>query len=285
MGNGLQRFAGAFRKQRQVEVGIGIGGIQFQRTVVVVRRVLHAALFVVKIPEVEFRQRIARVGDHRLHVMLFGLCEILLAIEDRSEVHQRSGGGGIQFQRLPVGFDGQFDRGAGLFHLQAFLEPGFRFAHAVLSSLAIRKLREAAQFGGVEIEQDLPGERLHRLTRNTDRDLLAVGDDAEFRERLLDPAELAAQRFHGSRDLGRRDAVFTQLGDRLDGDQIGEGIGFGREDQLLPLPAPELSLGDPELPADIRPGVFLPRAFLDHGNILAGGAGSTAIIDFISKST
>jgi hypothetical protein len=79
--------------------------------------------------------------------------------------------------------------------------------------------------------------------------------------------------------------VLTQLGDRLNGDQIGERIGAGRKDQALALPTPQLTLGDLESPADIRPGIFLRWAWFNHGNILAGRDGLTVKFNFVSKST
>ena len=56
----------------------------------------------------------------------------------------------------------------------------------------------------------------------------------------------------GWHSLRRLDVVLAKLEQRLDGDKVGEGIGLVDGDQLLPLPAAELALGEAKLTADVR---------------------------------
>jgi len=196
------------------------------------------------------------------------------------EIDQRAGGARIQFQHLPVGFDGLLDRSAGLFEIESLLEPGFRLARPVDRALAVGKALDPAQPGGVEIEKDLPADRLHFLAREVDRDLLPVGDDAKLRQRVLDPVEFFAQRRERAADLARPDVVLAQLDEGLESDEVLEGVGLGGGDQPLALPASKLARGDPELAAHIRPRVLLLRG---HANILTGRAGEG--LYFAAKST
>jgi len=63
----------------------------------------------------------------------------VLPVMDGAEVDQRAGGIGVQFEHLPVGFDGLLDGGAGFFQLKSRLEPGLRLARAVDGALAGRE--------------------------------------------------------------------------------------------------------------------------------------------------
>src|SRR6185295_14776956 len=92
-----------------------------------------------------------------------------------------------------------------------------------------------------------------------------VRDDPQLREWLLDPFELLAQRFQCAPDLPRLDVTLAQFDQRLEGDQVGERIGFGRRYEVLLLPASKLALGEAKLTADVRARVFLIRG---HASIL-----------------
>ena len=102
--------------------------------------------------------------------------------------------------------------------------------------LAYGEALDAAQFGGIEIEQGLAADGLHLLAGEVDGDALAVGDHAQFAERMFHPPQLFAQRFQGAEDLLRGDLIFAQLDQGLKGDQVGEGIGCRLGNQALAFP-------------------------------------------------
>src|SRR5260370_14424364 len=99
------------------------------------------------------------------------------------------------------------------------------------------------------------------------RDAPAVGNDAEFAERVLHPPQLFAQRLLRAINLLRGDLILAQLDEGLDGDQVGETVCARRRNQALALPTLQSTLGEPELAANIRARIFLLRG---HANILTG---------------
>src|SRR5208283_2532056 len=128
---------------------------------------------------------------------------------------------------------------------------------------------QAAQCGGLEVEQDLAADGLHPLPGDMHRDLAAVGNDAQFGKRLLD-RKFAPQRCQGAADLLGLDAALAQLDDGLDGDQVGKRILVGVRNQFLALPASQLALGKSELAQHIGPRVLLFRRLRQHATILTG---------------
>src|SRR5437763_3818271 len=98
--HGLHRLAGAFTKEREVEVGVGIVRIQIQREFVMLLRLLHAALLIIQIAEIELRERVSGVHFDGALVELFRLRKAALPIINGTEIHQRSGGARVQFQNF-----------------------------------------------------------------------------------------------------------------------------------------------------------------------------------------
>ena len=82
--NGLQRIAEAFAQKRQVEVSVGVVGIQRQGAPVVLQRLLQAALLIVEVSKVELGQSVTGIGLDGLPIVLFGLIEFAKAIINRA---------------------------------------------------------------------------------------------------------------------------------------------------------------------------------------------------------
>ena len=76
--------------------------------------------------------------------------------------------------------------------------------------VAFGKAGDSAERGSVEIEQDLAGNSFHLLAGHVNRDLAAVGHDAEFGEGLFDALQFLAQGGHGAADLTRRNAALAR---------------------------------------------------------------------------
>src|ERR1017187_4028694 len=68
----LARFADLFVGQRQIVVGVGVGGSQLQGGLVRKNSFLHAAGLVEHVAEIEVSERVARVGFNGLAVVFFG---------------------------------------------------------------------------------------------------------------------------------------------------------------------------------------------------------------------
>ena len=249
-------------------MGVGITGVELQRLPVMLQRLFYASLFVIEVAQVKLGQRVFRVGLNGVAVIDFRLGEFPLAVINGAQVDQGAGSFGVEFGDSTIGLHGVFDRGAGLFQLQALLKPDFRFAEAVGRQFAVRKGLDAAQLTGIEIEKDLSADCLHFLAGHVNHNFLAVGCHAEFGKRLLHPVQLLAQRVQRPADLAHRDSFFAQFDDRLERDEVGESVRIAIRNQLLAAPTPQLPLGKSELAAHVRSRVFLLRTLLEHVPIL-----------------
>ena len=147
-----------------------------------------------------------------------------------------------------------------LLQVEPFLEPRLGFAQARGLALGLRESLDTAQPGGFEIEQDLAGQGFHLLARQMDRDPLAIGDDAQFRERLLDPIQLLAQGLQSPADLARLDAVLAQLDEGLDGDEVRKRCTVRRRESGPAAPSFEAGARKGRTGGTHRPGSIPPSA-------------------------
>ena len=135
-------------------------------------------------------------------VVLLGFGEFALAVVNGAQVDQRAGGSGIQFQHLLVRLDGLLHGRAGLFQFQPLLKPGLGFARAVgRAACAPGKLLMPPSSAASKSNRIWPLMASIFCPATCTAMLPAVGDDAQFAERLLHPAQLFAQRFQGAADL------------------------------------------------------------------------------------
>ncbi len=134
----------------------------------------------------------------------------------------------------------------------------------------VREGEELVDFGLVEIEEELAGDRFHFRAGKLHTDLAAVGVKTEFDERIARGAESRSNRGDGTAELGGRDAAFPEPDESAEGGQVGQGILVEGGDEVLTLPAFELALGNGEPAADFLSGVHLLSRWCSHGESLTG---------------
>ena len=103
-----QRFAwllDLFKRQRQIVMGVGVGGRQLQGSLVGLDRFLDAAGFVEDIAQVEVSQRITRIRLDRTPVMLFSLPVVLPVVKQSPDVNVRRRVIGIALKHLQINLD------------------------------------------------------------------------------------------------------------------------------------------------------------------------------------
>lgn len=136
-----------------------------------------------------------------------------------------------------------------MFGLDAFFEPGFGFmgpgrlfAGLGLGGARGGELEHAADFGAVEIEQELAGERFHFAAANLDRDTAAVGEDFKIGEGILDITEAGAEGGEDQPDAFDADAVAAEFAQSAEGDEFAEAVFAGRGDESVLFPTGENAL-------------------------------------------
>jgi hypothetical protein len=242
----LQRLAGSFTQQRQIEVCIGILRIQRQRSLVMVQRFSKAALFVVEIAQVELGERIAGISRGGVLVVLLGFREAALPVVNRSQIHQSAGCFGIQFDHLSIRFDNPIEGGAGFFQFQTLLKPEFRLPYTIGGSFWFGEIPQAAQLGGVEINENLAADRFHLLAPEPHGDFFPVRQDAEFGQRVPDALQFAAQRLYSLHNLAGAKSFAAQFEDRPDGNEIGKRVPFRRGHEGLAFPTAQHTFTQPK---------------------------------------
>ena len=122
---------------------------------------------------------------------------------------------------------------------------------------------------GIEVEQQLAGERLHLAGAKLHFDFPAAQIDLQLCQRVSHILQFVAQRGQNLAHPRRWNLRGSQLSQSAQRDQIGEAEGVGDRDQALPFPTPELALGDGEQSKDFVARVGLLSQGSGHGQSLS----------------
>src|SRR5438874_1112110 len=76
-----------------------------------------------EVSKVKMRERVVRIDVQGFAVLAFRFAELACVEVYRPKIHQRAGGGRIDFGRLAIGSDDVFNGCTGMLQLQSFLEP------------------------------------------------------------------------------------------------------------------------------------------------------------------
>lgn len=92
------------------------------------------------------------------------------------------------------------------------------------------ELEHAADFGAVEVEQELAGEGFHFAAVYLDGDLAAVGENLQIGEGVVDITEAGAQGGKDQPDAFDADAVAAEFAQGAEGDEFAEAVFARRGD-------------------------------------------------------
>src|SRR5581483_8212720 len=257
-------------QQRQVEMGIGILGVQAQRAVITVLGLVQPPFFVVQVAEIEMRQRIRRIRLDGTRVEPLRLAKPPHPVMNRAQVYPSPGSMRVEVDRFLIRRDRLLDGRAPLLQFQPALEPAFRLplqAGAIKRRLGWKRFHIAA-LRRFEIEQDLPADRLQALARHLHRQPPSFRHEFDLGKRILQAGYLPLQGSDGKPDFLRRDAVFAEFDESSQTDQILERKNLGVAHEILPLPPPELLFGDTQHPADVLARIILLGHVLLQARIL-----------------
>ncbi len=267
--DGLHDVAGGLVEQGEVVIGVGVLGVEAEGGVVMREGPETVAAFVVEVAEVELGEGVVGVGFDGLAVLFFGQSPAALVEVDGSEVNKGPGGLRVQGDGLFVGGDGVGDGSAGLFEVEAALEPvvGFGALFAEILDGAAFVAGERAEFfegGRVEIEEELAGDGIHLLAGEMDADAFAVGEDLEFDERVGDVLEAVAERLEATLDASDGHFLFAQGVEGAKGDEVAEAVPILLGDKALLFPTPEMTLRYRQYASDLVAG---PRLLSNHVSV------------------
>ena len=181
------------------------------------------AAFIVEVREIEVGEGVFGVGLDGFAVVVFGLGPAALVEADGAEIDVGTGGLRVQGDGFFVVVDGFGDGAAGLLDGEAAFEALFGVGEsfpAIVDRTAFRAAEgpELFERGGVEIEQELPGERVHFLPAEVYADAFAIEEDLQFGEGIGDVLQAFAERLEAAAHAGDGDFFFAERVESAEGE-------------------------------------------------------------------
>ena len=176
---GFEGGAELVADEGEVVVGVGVAGIDTDSDAEVAAGGFEVAEFVEDTAEIEVSDGVVGIAGDGPQKTSGGVFEVTLFVGEHTQIDQRFNVIGSDRQNAAVGVDGlQMGIGIG-FVLQGEREP-------IVGVALWHDADFVTEFPGVEIEDELAGDGFEVRAVVIDDDVAAVGEDAEFGERLFD---------------------------------------------------------------------------------------------------